>query len=427
MELIKLPINLGLEVVKKLKEVGIEPRVNKVGLISFEFTNEELSRVTELELINPTANCLEGIEHLSNLRSLKISTKGETAYINGNTSICDNDIKRISKLKSLRELTIDNQSGISWVDLDSLVNLEILVITRNSSIDLISGLNQLLKVKEVSIYGNKNLYKIEGIIDLLQNVDLDLLELDLINYPEVISLKRRLDEIPNCNFVEVLSGLKIIYYNYSQLYLFHQKCLQILELIKSSCINLESKIVGIEKYLCENITYDRTGLNTKDRVSLKDGKQRGKQGGTNSAYNGIMFGTCVCEGYTRSMQYLLKLLGVKTEAVHCISGAEKIGVGYKGMVHLPDDGYHSIIRIDDKDYLYCDPCWDACMWQSGNQTLPYCLLNREEMSRDHTLSFEENVVSNNHISIPRAQIQGILESVSTLEQKNNEKDKRKTF
>lgn len=36
----------------------------------------------------------------------------------------------------------------------------------------------------------------------------------------------------------------------------------------------------------------------------------GPAGGTNGAYNAIMENTCVCEGYTRAMQYLLKLKGI---------------------------------------------------------------------------------------------------------------------
>lgn len=145
MELIKLPMGLGLEIVKILKDKGYEPRKNKLGLISLEFTQEELNQITELEFVNPIANCLEGIEYLSNLRTLKISTKGDTAYRIDNASINDKDIKRISKVTSLKSLTIDNQSEISWVYLDKLLDLEELNITRNSQIDEISGLDQLKK------------------------------------------------------------------------------------------------------------------------------------------------------------------------------------------------------------------------------------------------------------------------------------------
>ena len=52
--------------------------------------------------------------------------------------------------------------------------------------------------------------------------------------------------------------------------------------------------------------------------------------------------------------------------------------------------------------------------KSGNQTLPYCLLTKEEMCQDHTLSFEENIVSNNHLVIPRECIKDVLDSMQRL-------------
>lgn len=429
MKFIKLPMNLGLKVVKILSNKGYEPTKNKLGLLSLEFTPEELNHITELEFINPTTNCLEGIEFLTNLESLKISTKGETAYNNSDTSICDKDIQRISKLINLKSLTIHNQNKISWVYLDNLSNLEELNITRNSQMNEISGLDKLKHIKDFSVYGNKNLYQLSGIDELINNNELDILELDLLNFPEVEHLKSKLISMINCDFIEILVGEKNISYTYNQANLFHKKCLNIVEDIKKFCHDRRSKIVGVEKYLAENIRYDYTGRASENRAFMENGKQRGKKGGTNSAYNGIMFGFCVCEGYTRSMQYLLKLLNIKTENVSCISGANKIQINehYHNMVKLPEDGYHSIIRIDDEDMLYCDACWDACQWQNGDQTLPYCLLTKEEISLDHTLSFEENIVANNHLKVSREQIKNILQHISIFPEQNDfDKNRSKT-
>lgn len=139
MNLIKLPMDLGLEVAEILREKGYEPRKNNLGILSLEFTEEELNLITELEFINPRANCLEGIEFLSHLKILKISTKGATAFNNCNASITDKDIEKISKLSSLKSLSIVNQSDITFVDLDSLVNLEEFSLIRNFQIDKIKS------------------------------------------------------------------------------------------------------------------------------------------------------------------------------------------------------------------------------------------------------------------------------------------------
>lgn len=274
------------------------------------------------------------------------------------------------------------------------------------------------KIKDLSIYGNKNLYQLEGIIDLININELDSLELDLLHYPEVESLKNELMKMVNCDFVEVVKGEKTVSYTSGQVQVFHNKCLKIVDDIKKVCYNKTEKIIGIEKYLAEKVTYDKIGANSKNRAFYDHGKKYGKNDGTNSAYNGIMFGSCVCEGYTRAMQYLLRISDIKTENVYCVAGANriKIRMDYHNVIELPDDGYHSIIRIDDVDLLYCDPCWDSSCYHNGNKTLPYCLLTKEEISRDHTLSFEENNVSNNHIKIPREYIKNSLVSISLREQ-----------
>ena len=104
-----------------------------------------------------------------------------------------------------------------------------------------------------------------------------------------------------------------------------------------------------------------------------------------------------------------------------INGKEnkiKINESYHNQVILPDDGYHSIIRIDNQDSTYyCDPCWDSCYYHQGDKTLPYCLLTKKEMTKDHTLSFEEeNYVFD--IPYPREYISNV---VDLIEKQDNQK------
>ena len=111
------------------------------------------------------------------------------------------------------------------------------------------------------------------------------------------------------------------------------------------------------------------------------------------------------------MQYLLRLKGIKSHNVHCISGEDKLHMStdkqddkYK-RYDLPDDGYHSIISIDDINCLYDDPCWNASRYQRGNKSMPWTLLTKEEISRDHTLSFNERDIDNNTLKVPRDAIE----------------------
>lgn len=147
--------------------------------------------------------------------------------------------------------------------------------------------------------------------------------------------------------------------------------------------------------------------------------------GANGAYNAFIYGTCVCEGYTRAMQYLLTLKGIKSHNVHCISGEDKLHMStdkqdniYK-RYDLPDDGYHSIISIDDIDYLYDDPCWNAGRYQRGDKTMPWTLLTKEEISKDHTLSFGEKNI-NNTLKVPRSAIKVAMQRIA-----NHREERRK--
>lgn len=418
MELIKLPLDIGLKIVDILKTKGMEPRKNKLGLLSFEFTQEELNEITELTINNPTPNCLIGLENCKKLEKLVINSI-YSAYKKSNPSISDKDIAVISKITSLKSLTIVNQEKISWVYLDNLTNLEELIITRNNQLEEISGLDKLKQIHDVSIYGNKELYELPHIQELIISNDLDLLELDLLSYPEVCDLRSKLSNIINCSFKETLSHGGELSYNSGTASVFHKKSLEIIKNAVGSSRNNLDILILIEKYLAQNIVYDYEARDRENRAHFENGKKRGLNNGTQSAYNGLMLGSCVCEGYTRAMQYLLKVLNFKSKNVYCISGKDqiKINENYHNQIILPDDGYHSIIRVEiNNEVYYCDPCWDSCRWHRGDQTLPYCLKNKRDILKDHTLSFEEDNVSidGSTISVSGDYIKGVCEGNSTI-------------
>lgn len=423
MELIKMPMSLGLRIINILKEKNIEPRKNSSGpfkdMLSLEFTQEELDLIIKLEIKNPGSMELDGIEHLRKLEVLTISTTDQTEYQKSPASINDKDIKKISTLKNLKTLTIDNQSNISWLLLDDLQNLEELCLTRNTNLEEIYGLEKLHKLISFEERGNKTLYIINGIQNMINNNNLDIFEVDVLHYPEIINQSQKLVNLTNCDFSEQISGgqYKSVNYSFYQMMLFHKKCVDIAEQAKQSSTDVRMQILFVEKYLAENITYDYDALETKNRVHFVDGIQKGKSNGTNSAYNGIMYGSAVCEGYTRSMQYILKLMGIQTKNVYCISGKDKIIINesYHNQITLPDDGYHSIIRIDYNNQIYYfDPCWDSCRWHRGDKSLPYSFLTKREIERDHTLSFEEDEIIYD-IPIPRENIEYALEMLNNKE------------
>ena len=420
MELIKLPVGLGIKVNEILKEkIGFRPRENKVGLANFEYTSEELSQIDKLLFENPSNKTLEGIELLPNLKSLLIKSDGNMKYKRDKdiTSISDKDIANISKCKKLEQLEIENQAQISYIDVSKMENLKVLSIKRNNKLDEICGLESLKELWELDCVGNESLTRIDNLDEIIMNNGkMTDLNLDVLLYPDAIGYDinagntnedviKKIDKM-NTSWQEILSNNKDIKINDYQMKDMHRlACKALDEYVPKNCEN-HTAVVGIERYLAENIKYDHDALNNNQNHIL-NGIASGPLGGANGAYNAFKFNTCVCEGYTRAMQYLLRLRGIKSHNVSCIMGEDKLHMSnddgndkYK-VYRLPDDGYHSIISIDDMNFLYDDPCWNAGRYQRGDKTMPWTLLTKEEISKDHTLSFNEKNIDNNHLSVSR--------------------------
>lgn len=431
--LIKLPLNLGLEINKILKDkFNIEPRTNKSGILSFEYTQDELSLIEKLEFINPTQGCLFGIELLPNLKSLRVKSIGNTAYMQDKNiaSISDKDSAIISRCKNLQYLEIENQAKLSFVDVSQLKKLNGLYISRNSQLEELSGLEELNDLWTLDCYGNESLTRINELNKaIVQNPELTDITLDVLLFPDAMGYDLQTGEInqetvarmdeSNVSWQEILSSGKNIKINNYQMMNMHKvACRALTEYVPQHC-DSRTAVMGIELYLAENVKYDNHALkNNHSHTSPISSTVLGPLGGANGAYNAFMYNTCVCEGYTRAMQYLLRLKGIKSHNVDCISGKDTLHMSTdKGddkhkVYDLPDDGYHSIISIDDINYLYDDPCWNAGRYQRGDKSMPWILLTTEEISRDHTLSFNEKNINNNHLNVPRSTVEYALRKIS---------------
>ena len=260
--LVKLPMSLGLIVWNQLKEHGIEPRKNKLGIIDFSFKKEELELITELKIVNPTSRNIEGISLLPNLKKLELESKGITAHKQKKmiASISDDEIKEIAQCTSLEELSIVNQAEISYIDVSRLSNLRVLEIHHNENLDEIIGLEEINGLWEIDIFGNNRLGKIENLDRIiLSNEELADLQLDVLSFPDAIGLNRSTMEYNDdaleaikeldAKWKESMHGKTQIVINNAQMILLHNKACQILD--ENIPMGAETKdiIVGIERYM----------------------------------------------------------------------------------------------------------------------------------------------------------------------------------
>lgn len=441
-DFIKLPLPLGIKINGILKEkIGFVPRVNKTGIMTFEFTREELELIEKLKFQNPVRGEIAGIELLPNLWSLVINSDGNTAYTKDRNifSISDEDGDCIAKCKNLVNIDIENQAKLSVLDVTQLKKLQFLSINRNPHLYEISGLNELAELNNLECVGNESLSGIDGLDEIiLNNPELTYLDLDVLLFPDAVgydvktgkmneSIIKRFEDM-KISWQEILSNGKNIIINNLQMMNMHQKAMSAIEEYVPKFCDNETTVIGIELFLAENVRYDRGSLNNNHSHSSSD-LTVGPLGGANGAYNAFTYGTCVCEGYTRAMQYLLRLKGIKSRNVDCISGEDKLHMSQDKqddmhkIYDLPDDGYHSIISIDDIGRLYCDPCWNAGRYQKGDKSMPWTLLTKEEISRDHTLSFNERNIDNNTFKVPRSAIQIAMQRIANYRQERIEQQK----
>ncbi len=452
-ELIELSFSLGIIVGRELKDkYGIDMRIKGNVVL---FTKDELAKVEEVK-IKDSKTPLKGIERLPNLRKLSIesTTSDEYEKIGTLPSINDDDIDCIEKCKNLEELTIVNQTAITKLDLGKLTKLKQLNIHNNTNLETIYGIDKLTELKQLSCYGNISLQNIENLDKaIIQNKDsLEKVNLDVMLFPKAIGYnpfngsynQEAMNAIEYINggitgsktraftgdkvddkvtWTESLNLQTNVTIGMHSMLKMHNKACQILHDILPRNSSTFDTVVAVERYLAENVIYDDESLNhNHTRTAMTSTRPNGiliktsHDNGVNGAYDCLIGGSCVCQGYTRGEQYLLGLKGIKTREVACIAGEDNEGYSdsskhrVPGSFSTPKTGFHSIVRIDGCYSLYSDPCWNACRYQKGDKSMPYTMLTKDEIRKTHTLSSQEANVGNGAWPEKRSRI---AESVET--------------
>ncbi|MCL2382846.1 MAG: hypothetical protein FWC79_01415 [Oscillospiraceae bacterium] len=156
---IALPEHLAKIVRKELASVATKEQ--RSGLGGLFFSHEEIGLITTLKIKNPERNHLIGISKLYNLQRLDISSSIIGEYIKDSQvrTITDEEIKEISEITSLKELSLIKQKDITYMPLDKLTNLEYLEIIDNNNLDTITGLDKLDNLGSVTCWGNRSLMR----------------------------------------------------------------------------------------------------------------------------------------------------------------------------------------------------------------------------------------------------------------------------
>lgn len=389
-----------------------------------DFTQEELDSITELSICYTKVGDIKDLEKLKNLTKLSIISENsslyakfengeideESYYFREKTNIEDFGI--IGKLKSIEELRIESEENLFKLDVTNLKKLKKIELINNINLKEVKGLNELENLEKIlmSRNGTGSLeLKQFDIMSAVENKILKEVVLDVDMFPNLIKefpqLVEKIEEYEKNNErVYTWIENKSIYngwankFNTRNLKEMDIRVEEILQnIIKPEYTEIE-KTLAIYNYITENVDYDYKmlefdqemqkdekyclfleGSSNKSSYSIINKRILGKQ----SAFNAIMKGKAVCQGYAQMMHYMLTKENIESREIGCIADPiiEEQELEDKGMDH-------SVIRVKtDDEWYYYDPTWDT-----GKTKYEYAYKTKDEFYKKHTLSAQEEKI-----------------------------------
>ena len=356
------------------------------------------------------------------------------------------EIVNVDNVKKLRTLRLPNMPNLKQlriadcIDLETVVipktttkNIQFLSLIHNPNLITIPNINDFEKITDLEFYGNdKYALSEKKYLDLIANICSHperTYALDMRYYKDFYKYftnpehqKEGEEFFDNSTWCEMVFPTKEqeelmkdkgkswrqvpTIYKSSEMKNFHEKCLDIVNTYVMESDSDIEKLAAVSRWMWENVTYDHDAKETDSRMygekitlNTQDGTEHemrmlfGKKQGTNGSVNAILYGSCVCQGYTRTVQYLSSLAGIRLYDIHCdVIGAElKPGdkkepkktykklkkadgtIGeFKIEPHSMTQGF--ITHEGKKVQIFMDNTWDAGNYQK-NHTAPYFLID----------------------------------------------------
>ena len=365
--MIKLSIDMAVIVNKELMSNGY--REFGIKSNSDAYTNFNEYEIESIEKLCIT-NCydLDELVLFPNLRSLHIKSADYNKLaptIDYRESQVINhiyDFSVISKLSNLEELVIANDLYIKSLDISNLKNLRKLILINNPKLTKLIGLDNLENLNEITMYANN----IDGTgFDFDKYINNTRLcvenTLDISMYLGIIDNDRRKAEyLEECEvkgeafvrFAEKSGFLNCVCLSLRDL---HELFLNLdVYFKKSNAYDLtdDEKIDFVCNYILNNTKFSKDLIVDRNIQYLADKEQyddipdriRKRFNNFHSSYYAYRFKKANCEGRINLLVFMLKMLGMEAENVHCHDNrSDTIGSN------------HSIARVKvNSHYRYID-------------------------------------------------------------------------
>jgi len=284
----------GIQYMENLEYIYLEK--NNISDISF------LSDLHKLKLISFSNNKVADLSNISALTNL------EVIYMHTNLL---RDLTSLGLLTNLEELYLGGNYIKDIEPLSNLLNLESLFLGDNQITNL-TPLEPLTNLKSIDLYAN-------SVLDITSLKKLENLEEVYIEHYDKESYLN--DELYN-KYENMMEKAKEI----------------VAKVIKPHMSDLEKEI-ALHDYLILNTEYDYQNylLNTVSEES-------------HHPYGVLVNKVAVCDGFARSMQILLNMVGIESEFVHGDSDNENGWYGHAwNIVNIDGEYFHVDITFDNID------------------------------------------------------------------------------
>ena len=380
----------------------INSYLKKDNVHNFTFTEDELksyfSTIKELVINSRSAfdEYSKFFKYYSSLEKNQINLTGYSYEDDKFASEKVINVDWIKNNKNLKELIV-NGVNFEELDLTDLKKLEIISIKHAQGLRKIDYSTENLF--ELTLL-DTNLQKVphfEEIKDIDIKLDINLLPIlkrDYKNLYEYMSI------FSNDKIWLERESHKYQSFSNSKILMYDKKVDQIISYVTTEKMNDLQKMAVIYDYIIKNVYYDHKTLDAQEQktnpfdidpslgISISGMTTKEAYDYKQSGVKALLDGTSVCEGYANLYTYFLRKLGIESNCISVRAG----------------EGYHAITRVKyNGNYYYFDPTWDTIVDKDGkieDCNAKYFMLNKEEMSKDHSFVCNgENDLPNTEFSL----------------------------
>ena len=380
----------------------INSYLKKDNVHNFTFTEDELksyfSTIKELVINSRSAfdEYSKFFKYYSSLEKNQINLTGYSYEDDKFASEKVINVDWIKNNKNLKELIV-NGVNFEELDLTDLKKLEIISIKHAQGLRKIDYSTENLF--ELTLL-DTNLQKVphfEEIKDIDIKLDINLLPIlkrDYKNLYEYMSI------FSNDKIWLERESHKYQSFSNSKILMYDNKVDQIISYVTTEKMNDLQKMAVIYDYIIKNVYYDHKTLDAQEQktnpfdidpslgISISGMTTKEAYDYKQSGVKALLDGTSVCEGYANLYTYFLRKLGIESNCISVRAG----------------EGYHAITRVKyNGNYYYFDPTWDTIVDKDGkieDCNAKYFMLNKEEMSKDHSFVCNgENDLPNTEFSL----------------------------